>query len=375
MDLYLNGKKVGPLNIEAKTKVKHLKKSLNDWAKQNNLGEINIQIVFADSTQLDPIIFKTDKYDEGNFKQYQNILKGGKIFVTNQNVVSKTRTQTQNKKGEKIETRTRTRTETTPTLPRDVLYTIAQNADDRTVLNILATNKTMNNPQFFKQIFEKRYPNLLRFKKPDEDLRHFYIEMVHYIAKLKEEFGIDYLPNSKIFNPREEYYQIKFAIAADLPDLLRLCQSNKDINRKLCQQDAIWNRKLKRDFGEYLDFQAGYPDFKPIFEKSKKEYYTFLYRLNKIKTVWKLKDNLYELYYLPELNLDNRSIKIIPKEIGQLHNLQTLYLADNQIESIPKEIGQLHNLKVLTLSGNPIEDKEEIKRWIKEQIPGVLLRI
>src|SRR5581483_1248873 len=144
----------------------------------------------------------------------------------------------------------------------------------------------------------------------------------------------------------------QIGIILDLPDLLRLCQSNKEINRKLCKQDTIWDYKLKTDFNEYLDFQVRYPNkFKPIFEKSKREYYIFLYQLNRIKTVWNLKNNLYELYYyLPKLNLYSKSIENIPKEIGVLHNLQTLDLDRNKIKSIPKELEQLHNLQILFLS-------------------------
>ncbi len=144
-------------------------------------------------------------------------------------------------------------------------------------------------------------------------------------------------------------------IALDLPDLLRLCQSNKEINRKLCQQDAIWNYKLEKDFGEYLDFQS-YPMFFEIYQRNKREYYTFLYKLNRMKTAWKLKYNLYELYYLSALYLGSKSIEVIPKEIGQLHNLQDLFLTGNKIREIPKEIGQLHNLRILSLCNNQIRE-------------------
>src|SRR5579883_1896657 len=145
---------------------------------------------------------------------------------------------------------------------------------------------------------------------------------------------------------RDILFQI--GIELDLPDLLRLCQSNKQINDRLCKQDAIWNYKLKKDFNEYLDFQS-YPMFFEIYGRNKREYYTLLYKLNRIKTIWKLKDNLYELYYLPKLYLGNKSIDNIPKEIGQLHNLQDLYLSRNKIREIPKEIGNLHNLQGLDL--------------------------
>jgi|SRR5581483_2564437 len=156
---------------------------------------------------------------------------------------------------------------------------------------------------------------------------------------------------------RDILFQI--GIELDLPDLLRLCKSNKQINTKLCQQDAIWNYKLKKDFNEYLDFSENasqYPIFFEIYQKNKKEYYIFLYKLNKIKTVWKLKYTLYELYYLQILDLNNGSIESIPKEISHLHNLQILYLHNNYIKEIPKEIGMLHNLQFLSLYNNKIEN-------------------
>src|SRR5581483_2018560 len=150
----------------------------------------------------------------------------------------------------------------------------------------------------------------------------------------------------------------QIGIELDLPDLLGLCQSNKEINRKLCKQDDIWNYRLKKDFNDYLDFtdiDSQYPIFQEIYQRNKREYYTLLYKLNRIKTAWNLKYNLYELYNLPKLYLDENKIESIPKEVGMLHNLQRLYLSGNQIESIPKEIGQLHNLQILHLARNKIE--------------------
>jgi len=151
---------------------------------------------------------------------------------------------------------------------------------------------------------------------------------------------------------RDILFQI--GIELDLPDLLRLCQSNKQINDKLCQQDAIWNYRLEKDFGEYLDFQARYPNFKPIYQKDKREYYILLYGLNKIKTALRFQYNLYQLYYSKMLQ-NGPNIKIIPKQIGLLQNLQYLYLTNNKIESIPKEIGNLYMLEELSLGNNDIE--------------------
>lgn len=36
----------------------------------------------------------------------------------------------------------------------------------------------------------------------------------------------------------------ELVIQLDVPEILRLCRTNKEIDRLLCQNDAIWRRKL-----------------------------------------------------------------------------------------------------------------------------------
>jgi hypothetical protein len=209
---------------------------------------------------------------------------------------------------------------------------------------------------------------------------------------------------------------VQIGIELDLPSLLKLCQSSKEINNKLCQQDTVWHYKLEKDFNEYLNSDK-YPKFYNIYkELGKKGYYMFLYKLSSIKKVWNLKQTLKQLYSLTDLKLIYWNIKIIPreigvlqnlklldlscnhiksipKEIGQLKNLETLYLGGNKIQSIPKEIGELHNLKRLHLAANdieiipeelgqldgllqlylcsnPIKYKEQIEEWLKHELPN-----
>ena len=59
---------------------------------------------------------------------------------------------------------------------------------------------------------------------------------------------------------------------------------------------------------------------------------------------------------IQNIDIYNKQIKEIPKEIGQLINLQKLRLEHNQINEIPKEIGQLINLQYLNLHRNQINE-------------------
>ncbi|GAG91534.1 unnamed protein product, partial [marine sediment metagenome] len=50
------------------------------------------------------------------------------------------------------------------------------------------------------------YPLLIPLKKGNESWKHFYVKMVYYISKLKEKFGIPYIP-TKGYDP-EEFYKM-----------------------------------------------------------------------------------------------------------------------------------------------------------------------
>ena len=60
-----------------------------------------------------------------------------------------------------------------------------------------------------------------------------------------------------------------------------------------------------------------------------------------------------------ELNLSQKGLTELPKEIGKLENLTTLQLWGNQISEIPKESADLKNLRKLYLFDNQITDISE----------------
>lgn len=88
-------------------------------------------------------------------------------------------------------------------VPNDIYWLIAENADDRTTLEMLKLNKRFDDTHFQK-IINKRYPLLIRFKQENESWQDFYVRMIHFIALLQEKFQFPYIPHPK-FNPEKFY--------------------------------------------------------------------------------------------------------------------------------------------------------------------------
>ena len=88
-------------------------------------------------------------------------------------------------------------------------------------------------------------------------------------------------------------------------------------------------------------------------EMKYEEYYRFI-SIEKLISIFGLEYNNEELNSLRLLNLSDKRITSIPKEIGLLVNLRQLYLSANKIGVIPKEIGFLVKLEVLYLFDNKI---------------------
>ena len=105
-------------------------------------------------------------------------------------------------------------------LPKDIYLKLAEFGDDATVIKMLSVNKKFNEPEFFKYIFTKRYPNLIKYKTDLENWKQFYLRMIQYILKLKEDFSYDYINDAKfkIFetdNPKEIYIKATEALESN----------------------------------------------------------------------------------------------------------------------------------------------------------------
>jgi ankyrin repeat protein len=79
---------------------------------------------------------------------------------------------------------------------KDIYQKIAENADDKTALRILSSNKDLYNDKYFYIIFNKRYPQLLQYKLSEENdeegYKEFYLRMLEAIGLLKEKYNFIY---------------------------------------------------------------------------------------------------------------------------------------------------------------------------------------
>jgi len=69
--------------------------------------------------------------------------------------------------------------------------------------------------------------------------------------------------------------------------------------------------------------------------------------------------NRYKLQDLSKLDISNKNINELPKEIGKLTSLRVLDMSDNNIKHLPDEIYQLKNLFLLSFTNNSISDISE----------------
>lgn len=83
--------------------------------------------------------------------------------------------------------------------------------------------------------------------------------------------------------------------------------------------------------------------------------------VNKAKgfSSWVEKNQFSGLYNLEVLDLSNKQLTEIPKEISLFCNLEVLCLRDNQLTQIPKELGNLVFLYHLDLHGNQLKSVPE----------------
>lgn len=107
-------------------------------------------------------------------------------------------------------------------------------ADDKTILNMLSTNRKFNDDIFFERVMRRKYPLLVRFKKEDETWKEYFLKMTYYIAKIEEEFGVPYI-SASFYRPNAIYPRIK-----DIKDIILL--KINDINPA---NERIYKQKVK----------------------------------------------------------------------------------------------------------------------------------
>lgn len=78
--------------------------------------------------------------------------------------------------------------------------------DDETLITVMSTNKELlrKGEEIFKERLRDNYPYLYKKKPYLETYKNYYLKMMYYIGKLKEEFDVDYIPVAS-FDPEGVY--------------------------------------------------------------------------------------------------------------------------------------------------------------------------
>lgn len=130
---------------------------------------------------------------------------------------------------------------------RDVLQYIAEKSDDREALIILTQNERLNNENYFDLVFGRRYPDLIKYRQKEQNLKNFYLSSLKFIGMLKEEYGYTYQTG----NPYLQY------------NLLEVNkQSNGDMNHLLIQAiiyNSIEILKYSLESGADVNLFRGIP--------------------------------------------------------------------------------------------------------------------
>jgi len=88
---------------------------------------------------------------------------------------------------------------------RDIVQQLSKYTDDRTLVNLLRTNKDLYyNEYLLRAIFLAKYPHLKYLKTDYMTWRELLLETIRIIAKMKEEYGFDYYQFNE-GNPKDQY--------------------------------------------------------------------------------------------------------------------------------------------------------------------------
>ena len=128
-------------------------------------------------------------------------------------------------------------------LTKDAYLYLAQFADDKTILSMLSVDKKFNDPKFFQQVLENKYPLLVKYKYETQKWKRFYIDMVYCISKIEEEHGISYYSVDG-YNPKEHCNQNKQRIINSI--MLKAAKGGqKDIINLMIEKGAdVFDRAM-----------------------------------------------------------------------------------------------------------------------------------
>jgi hypothetical protein len=107
------------------------------------------------------------------------------------------------------------------TRSRDVDTYLLDQLSDKELFEVMLLNKEFlkSATYFFEKRLKEKYPLLVKFKPRKMNFTKYYLSVVYYISKLKEEYNIDYVPAPSL-NPKTYYYRLGYEYA--FPDEIDL---------------------------------------------------------------------------------------------------------------------------------------------------------
>src|SRR5665647_503572 len=99
---------------------------------------------------------------------------------------------------------------------KDTDKLVLENMDDKTLMNSMVSNKSLLKigEGIFKERLKNNYPYLYEKKPFLESYRSYYLRMMYYLGKLREIFGVDYIPVPS-FDPEGVYRGFKNVFTDD----------------------------------------------------------------------------------------------------------------------------------------------------------------
>jgi hypothetical protein len=247
MDLYLDNKKIGQTNLNPKYTLGEVKTSFANWARDNNLGDISINIVFNNGETLNPIVFQTNKYDKINFVDKKDLLKGGEIRI--KRIKKSADSSTQNREPTKNEKFTGM---------KDIDLKILSQLEDKDLFNMCLVNTYVSNlckdEILWKNRLFKNYKKFLSIAK------RYYTDRYGEVT-IEEEYG----KNLEKLNNPDSWKKIYISI---LNRVISLIESKYkrwkiDLVRHELIRRNIKNRGNKSEMIEWIVEDELYPQKDP----------------------------------------------------------------------------------------------------------------
>jgi hypothetical protein len=183
---------------------------------------------------------------------------------------------------------------------KDTDYVLLQNMGDKELFQTMLINKDKLNlgQKFFEERLRERYPSLIKFKNEKETWANYYLRMIHYISKLKEEYNLDYPRKFAFESPRRYlktlrknfrpehkfFYPIFFAVSDNdekkLFNLLDDIVERKDSieeetgeEDKYYFQEAVEHAIVSGNIPLYLKIREKYKNYEEFFDHISEYFY------------------------------------------------------------------------------------------------------